>query len=457
MSDADHEVYSYRPGYITPPLSPTKTDSTEGWFSPKTPGSPRKTRSCLFARTIDNDTDPLSFTPSASSTEPKTLFALHALTIPENVYATSELSPPQSNNDSAVEQDSQTSDSKFLSLSSTTLASSYTPSVPKVHEHRCKDFNPFLTNAPTPVVRLPETQRSFRRSFSDSLLLLSDRKFPITPGITCTVDEDGKCLVPPSLASTNSEKETSSPSKLRQLAARHASSPLRPNQRAANHGLLQSPCRRQSCPPDRFIACRRPPTATRESFELIKLTERQKTGWIGLGTCPNRDPFSQRLSRSERLNNELRDLREVHSMIVGRVGARRRNAALAYRRNSITLGTRQVSAGAVWNVGGLSAVSDTVVGVSTGRGGMLMSGTNAPLYTSTFFNRADPEAELEAYERRLALALGVDQSDRVLQHSQISPISHNAPYNGAMSCLNHIWRDGAWVKDSVTFRWFPST
>jgi hypothetical protein len=142
-------------------------------------------------------------------------------------------------------------------------------------------------------------------------------------------------------------------------------------------------------------------------------------------------------------------------MIVRRASAHRRNPALSYRRNSFTGDTRQISAGAVWNVGGPSAVSDTVIGVSNGRGGMLGSGTNAPLYTSSFLNRADPEAELEAYERRLALALDVDQADRILQHSPVPP-AQNANHGGALLHVKHTWRDGAWVKDGVISRLFLS-
>jgi hypothetical protein len=101
-------------------------------------------------------------------------------------------------------------------------------------------------------------------------------------------------------------------------------------------------------------------------------------------------------------------------------------------------------------------VSDTVVGVSTGRGGMLGSGTNAPLYTSTFLNRADPEAELEAYERRLALALDVDQTNRILCHSPTPSIFHSGKQSGSLSELKHSWRDGAWFRINVTSGLFLS-
>ena len=130
----------------------------------------------------------------------------------------------------------------------------------------------------------------------------------------------------------------------------------------------------------------------------------------------NADPFSRRLRRSGRLNDELRNLRETHSVMTGRANIHIRGTNPAVTRRS-SPETRQVSVGAVWNVGGPSAASDTVVGVSNGRGGLLGSGTNAPLYTSMFLSRSDPEAELEAYEQRLALALDVDQTDRVLEHS----------------------------------------
>jgi hypothetical protein len=85
---------------------------------------------------------------------------------------------------------------------------------------------------------------------------------------------------------------------------------------------------------------------------------------------------------------------------------------------------------------------------------MLGSGTNAPLYKSAFLNRADPEAQLEVYERRLALALDVDQTDRILAHSS-SPSPQRMFQNDAgTSQADHVWRDGAWIKDGVTLRWF---
>lgn len=99
-------------------------------------------------------------------------------------------------------------------------------------------------------------------------------------------------------------------------------------------------------------------------------------------------------------------------------------------------------------------MSDTVVGVSTGNGGMLGVGTNAPLYKSAFLNRADPEAELEAYERRLALALDVDQTERVLHHSPPPSSPLKAGCESSTSPAKTVWRDGGWVKDGSNSRLF---
>lgn len=347
MSDTDDEASLSQFGYLTPPLSPTKTISTEGWASPRTPQSPRKSRSCLFFRDIDSGLT--SHCPTPSSSPRKSRFLSRA--------ASPSLIPTD------------------------TVITFESPSLPHLH---CIDIS-------------------------------ADDSSPTT--------------------------------KLRRLPLRYSSSPLRSIQWLARGGLLASPSQTQTSTPDRFIACRRPPALTRESFELNSPSERRnKEQNTNRGTRTGADAFSRRLRRSGRLNEELRGLREAHSVVSGRANATRRN--VNFRRSPLPLGARQISAGAVWNVGGPSAVSDTVVAVSTGRGRMLGSGTNAPLYKSAFLNRADPDAELEAYERRLALALDIDQTDRILQHSS-SPVSVSSPHGGPASQAKHVWRDGAWVKDGV--------
>jgi hypothetical protein len=215
--------------------------------------------------------------------------------------------------------------------------------------------------------------------------------------------------------------------------------------------MLASPSRKSmTSPPDRFIHGRRPPAVTRDSFELNKPTEREQLSRHGHRVSA--DPFSHRVRRSDRLNAELRDLREAHAVATGRPSGSGRTPNLRIRSTLSTLTARQISAGAVWNVGGPSAVSDTIAAVSTGRGGMLGSGTIAPLYTSMFLSRPDPEAEMEAYERRLALALEVDQTDRILQHSPASSQRPRTKRNNTLPHTPHHWRDSAWTQDGTRIR-----
>lgn len=450
MSDTDDDASSFRSGYVTPPLSPTKTISTEGCFSPRTPGSPRKSRVCLFPRDVDDDAEHPFFTPPASPTKSKSKSgSFHsALIIPEVLHASNEVIEPHSDDDSPVKRQSTTYARRLFPSGSPTFTDVHDLSAPEAGQSlldltelpHAKDERDVVRDTP-----LRHTRKSSHRSLSDSLLELPDAKYLTTEFDSHGVTPEIESAVHLFVGSDNSPSNTLS-EQLRRFPLRHASSPLRPSQWAARGGSLRSPRKGQCSTPDRFIACRRPPTVTRQSYELNKPSERLEVHETGRGSRPNTDAFSRRLRRSGRLNDELRGLREAHSMIVGRASAHRRNAILTYRHSS--LGSRQVSAGAVWNVGGPSAVSDTVIGVSTGRGGMLGSGTNAPLYRSSFLNRADPEAELEAHERRIALALDVDQADRILQHSP-EP-SHNEYNGGRTSNVKHAWRDGAWIKDSIT-------
>lgn len=446
MSDIDDDTSSFRSGYVTPPLSPTKTISTDGCFSPRTPGSPRKTRSCLFPRDVDDDDHPF-FTPPASPTKSKSKSgSFHsALAIPEVLHAPDEIVEPRSDDDSPVKRQSITYARRLFASGSSTLPDTDDLSTPDTNQP-VLDLTD-LSHAERGSARNATsraTRRSSHRSVSDSLLELPDAKL-----FTTTFDSHASTtkIEPPARWFDESAPTTSS-NQLRRFPLRHASSPLRPSQWVARGGSLRLPRKGQSSTPDRFIACRRPPTVTRQSYELNKPAERLEAHGTGRGSRSSTDAFSRRLRRSGRLNDELRGLREAHSVIMGRASAHRRNTNLTYRHSSLALGARQVSAGAVWNVGGPSAVSDTVIGVSTGRGGMLGSGTNAPLYRSSFLNRADPEAELEAYERRIALALDVDQADRILQHSPV-PSVHNEQLGGATPHVKHAWRDGAWIKDGA--------
>ncbi|KAF7905322.1 uncharacterized protein EAF01_005843 [Botrytis porri] len=72
-----------------------------------------------------------------------------------------------------------------------------------------------------------------------------------------------------------------------------------------------------------------------------------------------------------------------------------------------------ITTGTVWAVGGVAPVS---AGISDGRGGMLGSGTNAPLYTTSFSaSRPKAQEDFEKHEDRLAQALDIDRTQRVFE------------------------------------------
>lgn len=84
-----------------------------------------------------------------------------------------------------------------------------------------------------------------------------------------------------------------------------------------------------------------------------------------------------------------------------------------------------MSVGTVWTVGGLAPIS---IGIPDGHGGLLGSGTNAPLYT-TSFGAAKPRAkeEMELHESRLAQALDIDRVGRILEFRDPQPSRPNLP------------------------------
>jgi hypothetical protein len=107
----------------------------------------------------------------------------------------------------------------------------------------------------------------------------------------------------------------------------------------------------------------------------------------------------------------------------------------------------QISHGSVWTVGGLAPFS---FGVSNGRGGLTGSGTNAPLYTTTF-SSSIPKAEedREKHEGRLAKALELDRTQRI--HHFVDPnilprsISMRKKHTGFET--KTVWNGSQWALD----------
>ncbi|KAH6618866.1 meiosis-specific APC/C activator protein AMA1 [Boeremia exigua] len=442
MYTTDDELTPSESGYTTPPLSPAKTISTEGWSSPRTPGSPRKIRSCLFFRNVGPEHDDAFFTPPPSPTKLKFASQLGTLSIPEI------LSPTRDPISSALIEESPAKRTLPLfdslpsqrSLTAARLTNRSSPAAVDHTETVKPSCIPSLdfSRPSSPLDGRNKRRRSYRSSSDSSIDALVARY--ATPPTTPTEINASHC-------SDQLVKDSRPPARVVGTPLRSSSSPLRPSQWVSRGGLLSSPRKSQVSTPDRFIHCRRPPAVTRESFELNKPIEREQISHRGHRA--GGDPFSRRVRRSDRLSAELRGLREAYTVIARRTIGSRPSPYSRLRSSSPTTTARQISAGAVWNVGGSSAVSDTVAAVSTGNGGMLGSGTMAPLYTSTFLNRADPEAELEAYERRLALALDVDQTDRILYHTPLRFDRPGTRSNVTQFPNPHVWRDSAWAHDDI--------
>lgn len=209
--------------------------------------------------------------------------------------------------------------------------------------------------------------------------------------------------------------------------------------------------------PDRFIANRTASHDASKSFHVSKST--------------------QHLSSAERLLRQNRDSPDpFRSPSIARQGRPRissgqinRNASghvrvfsgsnlLQASNDPLNPQNRQISTGAVWNVGGAAAIapSGPINGVPDGRGGVLGSGTNAPMYTSRFFERNTPDQDRGRLKGRLAVALDIDQASRVLNHSQSPDRSRGtkvSPGNSSSKSKQReprtVWRDGQWVREGA--------
>ena len=119
---------------------------------------------------------------------------------------------------------------------------------------------------------------------------------------------------------------------------------------------------------------------------------------------------------------------------------------------------REPSSGAVWNVGGslksLTARQGPPRGIPNGRGGRVVSGSNAPYFTATFIDENCMEHhDREKQGARLAAALDIDVAARVLKvPERSSPISGLYPTTTASQSASSSvgsqtrWQDGQWIR-----------
>jgi hypothetical protein len=212
-----------------------------------------------------------------------------------------------------------------------------------------------------------------------------------------------------------------------------------------------------------------PRTPRRVSADRFIPSSTSRTSLV-LGRHPERLTPRERFHRTNSAGPDPFNANVPHTPIRHRAGSSppsigRGISTTAVRHSSLTSPNgRRMSQGAVWGIGGGSAtLGDSVAGVSDGRGRLLGSGTNAPLFSSNFLSRRDSSAELDVHERRLAMALELDTASRVFTYStaQSSPVDFG--YSSAPSLvgpsssssplvlMQRVWRDGQWEKSrSVT-------
>lgn len=108
---------------------------------------------------------------------------------------------------------------------------------------------------------------------------------------------------------------------------------------------------------------------------------------------------------------------------------------------------RQISLGAVWNVGGPSAAQPgSTHAVPDGYGGLTASGSNAPMHTAGFLDRDTPSDQARAHESRLALALDIDQTRLVLRHSLLATPTSLLSGSFLPKYSPFTWQNGEWSR-----------
>ncbi|KAL9004839.1 MAG: hypothetical protein Q9188_002358 [Gyalolechia gomerana] len=216
---------------------------------------------------------------------------------------------------------------------------------------------------------------------------------------------------------------------------------------------LATPQPTPSASPDRYISNRNTPQESARTFRLGKpphlLTEVEKLLRRDSATP---DPFVSGNPRRYRRG------RSPISTSITRTASRSESRSVS-NPDVLTIPhpglpspqLRQASAGAVWNIGGGSAYpTGPIQGISNGRGGLIGSGTNAPLYTAKFLENDAPEEGIDTYENRLAIALDIDRTRRTLDFTL--PQNRGRQVSGTKRKRTDFvgrtqWKYGEWTRE----------
>ncbi|RAL09731.1 WD40 repeat-like protein [Aspergillus homomorphus CBS 101889] len=120
--------------------------------------------------------------------------------------------------------------------------------------------------------------------------------------------------------------------------------------------------------------------------------------------------------------------------------------------------SRQISNGAVWNVGGSSAaLGRASMTVPRGSGTHFASGTTAPMFTAKFLPQTAANEEREKHKSRVALALDFDPATRLVRSSRPWSLSRELPCPKSSDCERFspfVWKDNAWKRNGRDL-WTP--
>ena len=211
---------------------------------------------------------------------------------------------------------------------------------------------------------------------------------------------------------------------------------------------------------DRFISNRSTPTTPQspaDTYRLSKdvgqLTPEEKSRRHQSATPDPFGPLKISRIRADRVRNSIETgftQQRSHSRTIGFATV-----------SEVTMGTtmiqsRQVSPGNVLTVGG-SVILDSsspTHGVSNGLGGFLSSGSNAPMHESRFLDDLSTDQDVDQIEQRLAAALDIDQTTRILENSKpyadsrcVSTGSIGIKRKRLYLEQKTTWKDGQWVQE----------
>ncbi|TVY34258.1 putative WD repeat-containing protein [Lachnellula subtilissima] len=209
--------------------------------------------------------------------------------------------------------------------------------------------------------------------------------------------------------------------------------------------------------PDRFVCSRR---VTVDSFiESFRINKDPSSLTPEERLLRNKDASPDAFNARRNVNSPSRPNRNPPSLprrnfSPNRSGGGGASVLTFHREPPSQNGERQVSVGTVWTVGGLAPFS---TGVPNGRGGLLGSGTNAPLYTTPFSNaRPKAQEEMEKHEGRLAEALEIDRSTRVLEFRDPTILPSRLGEHERNKAFEHegktLWNGTEWVITTVDQR-----